>query len=688
MFRLRPSAAPPRLALRHFGYYPSAWSACTSPSISRYFHCTLKKTLQREEDGACAVAPSPSTTRCAVQRVTADIRTASHDRSSFPSARAFTNPTPPTALHYSLELSLPHLPERTPFRSVVGKDPDTSGDHDSHVQSLLALSASKPPAQADPQQGQAEWLHPRWSAFVQLCDAIVAIAASHQSTKSAVARLSGVILPCKEPYFAVGDPAPEGATTTSAASASTLSTTQAAILLLQQHWHVPVTLALNTSLANRHVERGWSDPTDNAAGASSPQVEAVVHDFTQRLGGRQLLLVRGDAAPRQHDTPRTPSAHAELRTGADLIRCVSRALNTSARTSHSASSNDSAVQIAVAGYPQGHPLDREWDVSVAAATTTAGVTDRGSSVFFDRFERSFNAADDLFKRMVVSHVQPSPSQATSAPLPALHRLFYTLGRLHAVRQLWLTPSRYSAEARAACTRQLIEDKVLLRGSDAQGSFGGAHVIVTQMLASAQEFTAYVDDVQRALKDVVSSSPSSAASSHAAVKIIPGILLPHPTDAHVLLRSLYYSKVIPSTRLQRALETYRADLKSLWRSIAVPSTAATEQGSAEEIPYLRDVANGYMSTWPGVVVLDCDNTVSAVEAAVQEAHDRAGARFAAAWMAETVDLLSELRQRSGEHTPVHFFTMFNGQVDVRLAQLLDAYAAQQRSQQPLAVSMYR
>jgi 5,10-methylenetetrahydrofolate reductase len=595
-------------------------------------------------------------------------------------------------LQYSLELSLPHLPNRAPFTNAKsGCEAAVQGD---------TVSALLPPPLKAVEVGGKEWehnkggqnassLHPRWAKFVQLCNAITTTAASQSAaatTTGLPSQLAGITIPCKEPYFCAA------ANDTDTRASATLSTIQAAVLLFHEHWHVPVTLALNTTVANRTIEEQQEHHGAADLGASLAGIQAVVKDFVQRRGGRTVLLVRGDSPSTQHGTVAgaavsspspsssspAPSA-SELHTSSDLIRCVRDALQ------------DPTVQVVVAGYPQGHPLDRHWgSPSAAAATTVAATTataDAASSVeghtssaFLHQFEADFNAADSLYERVVESHV------TSSTFLPALHHLFHTLGRLHAVRRLWLTPSTYSAEARVACTRQLIKEKVL------QSAHGGAGAIVTQVLASAQEFTQFHHDVQRALRDC--ASPSSSSPS-ATVKVIPGILLPHPTDANVLLRTLYYAKVVPSARMQRALETYRTDLKSLWRSIVThnhtaddddeawlmsPRISMNEDGEAAAAPrihYSKDVAEGYMSTWPGTVVLHSKGEVAAVEALVHDAHNRAAVRFAAAWLAETVELLSEVRQRSGEQTPVHFFTMFNDKVDVRLAQLLEAYATKQQ-----------
>ncbi|KPA76008.1 hypothetical protein ABB37_08154 [Leptomonas pyrrhocoris] len=723
MLRLRLSPAPQQLVpLRHFAYCSSAWGAFTSASLSRYFHCTLKETLQGESEGVSAVAPSPSASlsSSAARHGNADAGTVVSTRAS-PQAKA------PSALHYSLELSLPHLPHRSPFTNGSLKDTGRVGTaaRNSELMEVLLAPLKGTAEVASREAAQTQLLHPRWSAFLRLCDDVVAAAAARRATPSAPSCLMGVTIPCKEPYFCAAEPVRKeernaaAAATTTTPTASPLSTIQAAILLFHQHWRVPVMLALNTTVANTHaVQRHTGDESDaageaDAAGASTSGVEAVVHDFVSHLHGRRMFLVRGDSPATRYGAARRGSSAvaSELHTAGDLIRCVSSAIKRLALPVSLSSSSASqtgetatSVQIAVAGYAQGHPLDRRWAASpaAAAAATTA------NAAFFHNFERDFNAADGLFERIVLSHVAPSRSTSTSttaanggataALLPAVHHLFHTLGRLHAVRQLWLTPSHYSAEARAACTRQLIEEKVLLwKGSEAlnggSGGGGGARVIVTQMLTSADEFAGYVDDVQRALR---MASPSSPSSSPISVTVIPGILLPHPTDAHVLLRALYYAKVIPSVRMQRALETYRTDLKGVWRSIAThrgttednnkegATAATTATAATAQVSYPQDVANGYMSTWPGAVVVRSDADVAAMEAFVDDAHRRAGARFAAAWMAETVDLLTDLQQRiGGAHVPVHFFTMFNDAVDVRLAQLLDAYAAAQQQQQQKA-----
>ena len=722
MFRFQLSAATQRRGVaasqltsqRALAYYPSAWSAFTSASLSRYFHCTLKETLQRERKGGSAVAPSPSPSASAVESA---MRAAGADARAVPpeSENALSpmsvNTTGkgklPTMLRYSLELSLPHLPGRTPFTRA----PEISESEGDIVELLRTSLPQKPTVES---ASRNEFFHPRWFAFVQLCDAIATTADAYSSAQAAPSAFVGVTIPCKEPYFRAVDSAP-------AVPVSTLSTIQAAILLFHQHWRVPVTLALNTTVANRaavpsHAKneqdsakgnRKSSDAAamDGAVGASLSGIHAVVRDFVQHLDGRQLLLVRGDspstqrglAAPRKSVAASVSSSNlSELHTSADLACCVRSLLRSPEFSSFStAAEGNAGVRIAVAGYPQGHPLDRTWGalpvaVTTAAATATGDTNwssnDRNEGhsskarekqdAFFHRFERDFSAADSLYDRVVVSHVKP----AEAPPLPALHHLFQTIGRLCAVRQLWLTPSTYSDDIRAACTQQLIEDKVLR---------GGARVIVTQLLTSVEEYKLFTHDVQQALQ--MTASRSSLSPSPPSVEVVPGILLPHPTEPSVLLRALYYAKVIPSTRLQRALETYRADLKSVWRSIVSHSSSTTTNEKAvndrqnsgcrgntmNDVSYQQDVTDGYVSTWPGLVELSTPRETAAAEAFVHDAHRRAAARFAVAWMAETVDVLSGLRQFSGEQTPVHFFTMFNDRADVRLAQLLEAYAAKRQ-----------
>ncbi|KAK7194625.1 hypothetical protein NESM_000381100 [Novymonas esmeraldas] len=545
------------------------------------------------------------------------------------------------SLAFTVEVSLPHLPGRSPFHNAAAP-------HLCHDRTAALLGQTSSSATT------ASWpLHVQWVEFVRLCDSLVRLtartaAASPNDARPPPHRLAGVVVPCKQPYFSVGGPA----------ATTAMSTTQAALWLLHRHWCVPATLAINT------VHTAGSDTA-----ATPARIDAVVRDAVQVQGCGRLLLLRGDTAPAMDATPHAPPS--TLSTAAELVCHVSgwqvRQQQQQQRHAPSvAGAGAATLELCVAGYPQGHPLDRVWDthtVDEEDRTATAASRRRRSHEFLRAFERDFNDAEraaDAAVCVVSPTRPPDPASGggnSNAAAPELRELCRTMGRLRAVRRLWTTASSYDAVARAACVRHLVEEKVVCLARTPGGTHGrrrcppdgtaaAAPVILTQMTATAAEFRGFAGDVQRAVRawdaEVAAPTPTS-------VSVTPGVLLPHPTDVHVLLRSLYFTKVIPSPRMQAALEAYAAVLAGLWE----------EHVSAVSVAPL---------------VID-EAALDDVETRVGDTRRSASARLAAAWMDETVDLLHDLHETAAEgHTRVHLFTMFNDMVDVRVAQLLAAYDA--------------
>ncbi|CAG9570058.1 hypothetical protein LMJF_10_0770 [Leishmania major strain Friedlin] len=558
-----------------------------------------------------------------------------------------------------------------------------------------------------------------------------------------------------------------------------MSTTQAALFPFRHHWRVPVTLAINTTVPNgapSATESGGctqpQSPGEQAAAhaAVTPDgIDAVVTDFVFAQSGRRLLLVRGDSPPDlrlclSEDSPNGPlsgalgagiaveasplqQAHRALCTGAELIHHVST-LRDQQLEGHRPCDGDtraSALELCVAGYPQGHPLDRTWGATSAAysapaeAAATGSVATRDSSVaaarqrsleFLRAFEEDFDAAEHAFTAAVrvakrracvvsaekrssdISVDDGTPSAASGEPrerarhlctpqavMPELKEPCRTLGRLGAVRRLWTSSSIYAPYVRAACIHRMLHEKVLLRSPSEpehrrirSGSFHGgaaAPVIVTQMITTAQGFTGYVDEIQRGLRawaatagggeqpEPAGDGPQQQHPVHAAaptaltppISVIPGVLLPHPTDVHVLLRSLYYTKVIPSARMQKALEVYASELMIAWRQLADEPPRRKREPALQDDTFLQALteSNGSAAT-----LEVSEDRVAQVEARVREVRRCASCRLTSVWLSETVDLLHDL-QRHGQ-ARLHLFTMFNDKVGVRVAQLLAAYDA--------------
>ncbi|CBZ24393.1 hypothetical protein, unknown function [Leishmania mexicana MHOM/GT/2001/U1103] len=561
-----------------------------------------------------------------------------------------------------------------------------------------------------------------------------------------------------------------------------MSTTQAALFLFHHHWRVPVTLAINTTVPNGAPSATESvsctehrSPGEQAAAraAATPDgIDAVVADFVFAQGGRRLLLVRGDSPADlrlclsegssngplsgalgtviAEEASPLPQAHRILRTGAELVHHVST-LRDQQQEEHKTSDDStraSELELCVAGYPQGHPLDRTWAATSAAYSSPGDVAATGSMVtgdssvaavrqrsleFLRAFEKDFDAAEHAFTAAVrvaktracvvpaekrssdTSVNDGAPSAASDEPsararhlstppvvMPELKELCRTLGRLGAVRRLWTSSSSYEPHVRAACIHRMLREKVLLRSPGElqhrcirRGSLhngAAAPVIVTQMITTAKEFTDFVAEIQRGLgvwaataacgeqPEPAGDDPQQQHPLHAAaptvlspISVIPGVLLPHLTDVHVLLRSLYYTKVIPSARMQKALEVYASELMSAWRQLADEHPRRKREPALQDDTFLQALTESDVSAATLEVSEDC---VAQVEARVREVRRCASCRLTSLWLSETVDLLHDL-QRHGQ-ARVHLFTMFNDKVDVRVAQLLAAYDAQRRA----------
>ncbi|KAL0528936.1 LOW QUALITY PROTEIN: hypothetical protein Q4I28_001579 [Leishmania naiffi] len=740
--------------------------------------------------------------------------------------------TLPPPLSFSVELSLPHLPGRTPFVAAAGRATRTpigtcSGAVHRSTHALDGTQTAKTEESAasetksvmtNPEKrvmsteeliaclrglpgsspaSPLPLVSERWLQFVHLCDSLVQFAtcpserdvdSSTTSKRPGAPRhsLVGVVMPCKETYFSARHVDAAAASTLSPILASDspapsyfaedMSTTQAALFLFRHHWRVPVTLTISTTVPNctpgATESRGCSQPLSPAghdaahAVATPGGIDAVVADFVFVHGGSRLLLVRGDTPS---DLPLCFSAdssngpltgalstmtgevaspsqrvHGTLRAGTELVRHVSAWKNQQQKKPFDGCSRVSALELCVAGYPQGHPLDRTWSTTSApysfstevAATGAAATNERSiaarrqrSLEFLRAFEKDFDAATYTLtaaacitesRACVVSAEKSSsntsindgaPSVASgefserarhfySQPvvMPELQELCRTLGRLKTVRRLWTSSSRYEPDVRAACTRQMLQEKVRLRSPEAphliDGSIAAAAVIVTQMVTTARELTDYVEEIQRGLRawDATAAGgeqpePTSGVRtgdghqqllpSHAAapatltpISVIPGVLLPHPTDVHVLLRSLYYSKVIPSARMQQALEVYASELMNAWRQLAGEHPWVMQVLALRDDTLLQTLTE---SDIPAATLAVSKDRVAQVEARARQMQRSASSHFTSAWLSETVDLLHDLQQHG--QTRLHLFTISNDKVDVRVAQLLAAYDAQ-------------
>jgi hypothetical protein len=359
---------------------------------------------------------------------------------------------------------------------------------------------------------------------------------------------------------------------------------------------------------------GGGSSTTTLVGASQDGVRAVLRDFVQHT-----RLADG-ATRHDHTATAAESAAGEHRSGGLMLlrgddngftrRCLSAKSGTSSMSSSAVAAAEAVVEsktaslvnpyvafadgaallrfvrgeqhttdavrdlcLVTGAYPQGHVMDRHW----RSPPTTPRKEREGNAVGGDSDGDHHHSADEL----PCEWRQPNPSslrfleevekvyadteaqlrhaQGTRrSPRPAsvatcTEIVDAILARLHAVRWLWETPSIYSAEARAACTRWLVSKKVM---------GGGARVMVTQALTSVEEFVQLVDDVQRALCDVLDSSSNAqegggSPSQDTSLVLVPGLMA--PLRGEQLVRAALQLKVIPSAPLQKALHDYEAAL---------------------------------------------------------------------------------------------------------------------------------
>ncbi|KAL7698947.1 hypothetical protein NQL31_004577 [Lotmaria passim] len=355
-----------------------------------------------------------------------------------------------------------------------------------------------------------------------------------------------------------------------------------------------------------------SDINSTLTGASKVGVRAVMRDFvrhtelsrtsrssTHRGGG--LMVLRGDdggytrhrmsSVQKSNNSDGSAAAvvdvdvaddranpYTTFADGAALLQYVWREQQAAAAKTAKEEEADSDVAIVdlclfTGAYAQGHVQDRAWGAAAVAAAAAAAPhspsTAASSSLqFLEELETTYAETEATLRqaqRGPHHALRPASVETCTQIADAL------LKRLDAVRQLWQTPSSYSAEMRAACTRWLVEEKV---------RHGGARVLVTQMLTSAHEFMRFEEDVQRALQDLMNASGASEGKEEEeetpSVVILPGLMA--PLRAEQLARAVLQLKVIPGAPLQVAFHTYAEALRAARTQL---QSATGQAGSAVE-----------------------------------------------------------------------------------------------------------
>ncbi|EAN93085.1 hypothetical protein TcCL_ESM04139 [Trypanosoma cruzi] len=272
-----------------------------------------------------------------------------------------------------------------------------------------------------------------------------------------------------------------------------------------------------------------ADDNNNMA-ATYEGVRRILHDFVVKRGGDSLLLLRGDAMlQRQGDqaSSQTKERHGDFQDSVELLQFVAREVKGLA---------DAPVSLFSSGYSQGHPMDRIWDGDRQASLSfmeelSNGINERGVDNTGHLSTRTWDAACVNVRKLI--------------------------HRVEQVLSLRDVPSDLPHDARQRAVQTLVLEKILRHG---------VRGIITQMLTSAEEFNAYVNDVRRELRH------ADAGELVDEVVVLPTIMAPLAAEEYT--RLLLFTKTIPSAAVQQALRAYRDGLKA-----AVAS--ATRLGTSDE-----------------------------------------------------------------------------------------------------------
>lgn len=359
----------------------------------------------------------------------------------------------------------------------------------------------------------------------------------------------------------------------------------------------PDTALVLTVTATRATSPGSADaahgPATTLTGATRGGTAAVLADFEHRLASshrsRGLMVLRGDdggytrvrglATTTSTATPEdaaaaTPCPYADFADGLELLRFIRDTGAAQGRET------EAAVCLCIGGYPQGHVLDRHWGAPPASSSAAQEAAEAGASLPLSSPPppphadtlRFLADLDDVYERTEAplrqarggdghadAAAQPPPADTCLAAADALFT------RLDAVRRLWRTPSVYAGAARRRCTAATITVKA---------RDGGARVVVTQMITSAAEFTAYVEDIQHTTRIAADADPADTTT--ASLVVVPGLMA--PLRAEPFLRSTLQLKVILSAPFRLALDAYAAALQSAADALRGAVAGNTEDGA--------------------------------------------------------------------------------------------------------------
>ncbi|EKF26532.1 hypothetical protein MOQ_009768 [Trypanosoma cruzi marinkellei] len=256
---------------------------------------------------------------------------------------------------------------------------------------------------------------------------------------------------------------------------------------------------------------------NNDMAATYEGVRRILHDFVVKRKGDSLLLLRGDAMlQRQGEqaSSQTKERQGDFQDSVELLQFVAREVK---------GLTDAPVSLFSSGYSQGHPMDRIWG------------SDRQASLAF--MEELSNG----IKERGVDTTAHLPTRTWDVACAHVRNLIHRVEQVLSLRDL---PSDLPHDARQRALQTLVREKILRHG---------VRGIITQMLTSAEEFNAYVDDVRRELRH------ADAGVLVDEIVVWPTIMAPLAAEEYT--RLLFFTKTIPSAAVQQALRAYRDGLKA-------------------------------------------------------------------------------------------------------------------------------
>lgn len=250
------------------------------------------------------------------------------------------------------------------------------------------------------------------------------------------------------------------------------------------------------------------------------------------------------------------------RSGGHMVRGVRRSLGELAA---GAGGGLASVTLLVAGYCQGHPLNRLWDAKAATGETCAAPLARSLAFLQSLEETSARTA--------------IPHRGGTRDAPTLRDdVGKLITRTQAVRALRDTPSVMSSTTLEAEVREVVLRKILCR-SEEEAVVGGdavprPSVVVTQAVTTVEEFEAYRSLVAQACAE---HSPIAEGGEAVAVVVVPGVMAPGKGED--VTRTLLQLRLIPCEPLYRVLLHFEKRLESLLAQLE--ASAATAEAATDE-----------------------------------------------------------------------------------------------------------